>query len=75
LIGHLQTILAALLPPRRVSLERERWETPDGDFVDVDFAGSGERTLVLLHGLEGGSDSHYARNLAARGFSLAGRAR
>ena len=74
MIGHLQTILAALLPPRRVPLERERWETPDGDFVDVDFAGStgAERTLVLLHGLEGGSDSHYARYLAAR-FAAAGR--
>ena len=74
MIGHLQTILAALLPPPRVALERERWETPDGDFVDVDFAGvaGAERTLVLLHGLEGGSDSHYARYLAAR-FAAEGR--
>jgi predicted alpha/beta-fold hydrolase len=71
LIGHWQTIVAALFPPPRASLERERWEAPDGDFVDVDFAGSGERTLALLHGLEGGSDSHYARNLAAR-FAAAG---
>jgi predicted alpha/beta-fold hydrolase len=68
LIGHLQTIGAALFPPPRVPLARERWETPDGDFVDVDFAnreGAGPR-VVLLHGLEGGSDSHYARALAAR---------
>lgn len=72
MIGHWQTIVAALFPPPRASLERERWEAPDGDFVDVDFAGSGERTLVLLHGLEGGSDSHYARSLAAR-FAAAGR--
>ena len=71
MIGHWQTIVAALFPPPRASLERERWEAPDGDFVDVDFAGSGERTLALLHGLEGGSDSHYARNLAAR-FAAAG---
>jgi predicted alpha/beta-fold hydrolase len=71
LIGHWQTIVAALFPPPRASLERRRWEAPDGDFVDVDFAGDGERTLVLLHGLEGGSDSHYARNLAAR-FAAAG---
>ena len=69
----MQTIVAALLPPPRVPLERRRWETPDGDFVDVDFAGprDAQRLLVLLHGLEGGSDSHYARNLAAR-FGTAG---
>jgi predicted alpha/beta-fold hydrolase len=71
LLGHWQTILAALFPPPRVPLERRRWDTPDGDFVDVDFAGSGERMLVLLHGLEGGSDSHYARSLGAR-FAAAG---
>ena len=47
---------------------RERWDTPDGDFIDVDFAGApaGGRLLVLFHGLEGGSDSHYARALCAR---------
>ncbi|HET7199001.1 MAG TPA: alpha/beta fold hydrolase, partial [Burkholderiales bacterium] len=65
-------MVAALLPPPRVPLERSRWEAPDGDFVDVDFAGPGAgRPLVLLHGLEGGSGSHYARSLAAR-FGEAG---
>ena len=49
-------------------LERERWDTPDGDFIDVDFAGErgAPRCLVLFHGLEGCSDSHYARALAAQ---------
>ena len=64
--GHLQTIWAALRPPPRPRLARERWTAPDGDFVDVDFAGPRDgRLLVLFHGLEGGSDSHYARALAA----------
>ncbi len=65
--GHLQTIYASLFPPPPVRFERLRWSAPDGDFVDVDFAGSGSapRTLLLFHGLEGGSDSHYARALAA----------
>lgn len=47
-------------------LERERWDTPDGDFIDVDFAGDPNAAdrLVLFHGLEGCSDSHYARALA-----------
>ena len=63
----MQTVVPALLPPRRVPLRRERWETPDGDFIDVDFCGDpgAQKQLVLFHGLEGGSDSHYARSIAA----------
>jgi predicted alpha/beta-fold hydrolase len=75
--GDLQTLYAALLPPPAPALARERWETPDGDFIDVDFAGepAAARTVVLFHGLEGGSASHYARALAthaaARGWRIA----
>jgi len=65
--GHLQTIAPAkLLPFPHVQFRRERWETPDGDFIDVDFAAP-EPTdacaplLVLFHGLEGSSQSQYAR--------------
>jgi predicted alpha/beta-fold hydrolase len=72
LIGHWQTLSAALFPPPAVRFQRERWETPDGDFIDVDFAGRGEgRLIVLLHGLEGCSDSHYIR-LLARSLTAAG---
>jgi uncharacterized protein len=77
LLGHFQTIVASLLPPPRVALRRERWETRDGDFIDVDFAGGAgaPRTLVMFHGLEGCSDSHYARGIAAhaaaRGWQVA----
>ncbi|HJY77906.1 MAG TPA: alpha/beta fold hydrolase [Burkholderiales bacterium] len=69
--------MASLFPPPRVPLRRERWDTPDGDFIDVDFCGDpgAAMQLVLFHGLEGGSDSHYARSIAAqavrRGFRLA----
>ena len=65
--GHLQTLYAALRPPPRTPLARERWETPDGDFIDVDFAGppGATRMVVLFHGLEGSSASHYARAIAA----------
>jgi predicted alpha/beta-fold hydrolase len=75
--GHLQTIYAALRPPPRMRLERARWESPDGDFIDVDFAGerNAARNLAVFHGLEGCSDSHYARALAAhaarRGWRVA----
>jgi len=66
--GNLQTLYAALRPPPAVALARERWETPDGDFIDVDFAGPGDakHMLVLFHGLEGSSASPYARAVAAR---------
>ena len=48
---------------------RERWPTPDQDFVDVDFCERPSPTvprplLVLFHGLEGSSGSHYAQAFA-----------
>lgn len=48
---------------------RERWELRDGDFVDVDRV-EGPRDaplLVVLHGLEGSSSSHYVRGLLRQG--------
>lgn len=66
--GHLQTIYPAVcLPKHLVLYRRERWDTPDGDFVDVDFVDGqpGQPFLVLFHGLEGSSNSHYARALMA----------
>ena len=111
--GNLQTIWAALGAERHVggapSFRRERWVTPDNDFVDVDFlveaqklfstrplpeklalpvggdlhevlSNSGEAKservrplLVIFHGLEGSSGSHYALALTdaarARGWA------
>src|SRR5471032_2914803 len=70
--GHLQTLYAALLAPRpHVALFRERWDTPDGDFVDLDWTGTNmtmsaaSPLVVLFHGLEGGSRSQYATALMA----------
>jgi len=63
--GHLQTILPALAPGPRVAWRRERWDTPDGDFIDLDWAGTRGPLLALFHGLEGSTASHYARALAA----------
>jgi predicted alpha/beta-fold hydrolase len=66
--GNLQTLYPALLAPRpRVTYRRERWDTPDGDFIDLDWtttpADGDAPLLVLFHGLEGSSNSHYARGL------------
>jgi predicted alpha/beta-fold hydrolase len=64
--GHLQTLYGVLIGPRKTEWRRERWDTPDGDFIDVDrVAGNAAAPLVVLfHGLEGNSGSHYARALA-----------
>ncbi len=73
--GHAQTIVAALRPPPRPMTTRERWDTPDGDFIDVDFAGPAQApvTLVVFHGLEGGADSAYGRALAAAAVAAGAR--
>ena len=71
---HLQSIWGYFLRARpRVVWRRERWDSPDGDFLDVDFLDADEPdapTLLVLHGLEGSSDSHYVRGAAARARTL-----
>jgi predicted alpha/beta-fold hydrolase len=71
--GNLQTIWPARLsrrPPGPLpAYRRERWDTPDGDFIDVDLlpavSGAAQAPmLVLFHGLEGSSASHYALSFA-----------
>ncbi len=69
--GHAQTIWPYLLPRPAVHFRRERVDAPDGDFWDFDWIDAstharGDTPLVVLfHGLEGGSESHYARTLMA----------
>ena len=94
--GNLQTIWPVFFSRRHEgpvpAMARERWATPDGDFIDVDWqrvapvpagtiavdAGAAATTagataaatdvrplLVLFHGLEGSSASHYAQSFAA----------
>jgi len=61
----LQTIYASLFRRApRLSLRRERIELRDGDFVDLDWT-PGQRgpVVLVLHGLEGSSDSPYARGM------------
>ena len=104
--GNLQTIWPALYARRghgpRPEYRRERWATPDQDFVDVDWlesdasalvtagtelpsagpdlAGGGpaplpvhraKPLLVMFHGLEGSSRSHYAEAFAHFAFEHA----
>ena len=73
--GNLQTIWAAMRGLRysheKPIFRRERWTTPDQDFVDVDWLVNNHNTdaktqplLVVFHGLEGSSSSHYSEAFA-----------
>lgn len=74
--AHLQTVWPLLLRGRLPlpAYRRERLATDDGDFLDLDWsdAAASAPLLVLFHGLEGSSASHYARALmhavAAQGW-------
>jgi len=66
--GHLQTIVPAVFGRRPgMSYRRERWETPDADFIDLDWIDAKQDDaplLVVFHGLEGSSRSRYSQALA-----------
>ena len=60
---HLQTVYPTLvLRPQPPAYRRVEWNTPDGDFLDVDWVDgpAGAPLIVLFHGLEGHSRSPYA---------------
>jgi predicted alpha/beta-fold hydrolase len=63
------TVFASLARPfPRPAPRRERWELPDGDFLDVDRFephGAARPVLVVCHGLEGSSQAPYVRGLVA----------
>jgi hypothetical protein len=73
--AHAQTVFGRIVRPRRlVALERETIETPDGDELVLDhLAGDPKTRFILLHGLEGSSNSVYMQGLlsavARRGMS------
>ena len=82
--GNAQTIYAAKFAKRysgpQPTWHRERWLTHDRDFIDVDWRAPSDEAkdaplLVLFHGLEGSSHSHYAEAYAdeahRRGWHMA----
>jgi len=63
--GHFETILPSIWRKvEGVNYEREKIDTPDGDFLNLDWSKVGGTHLLLVsHGLEGDSQRHYARGL------------
>lgn len=64
--GHVHTIFPPLFRPRpRLEYQRQRVETADGDFVDVDWHRRGsDHLVIILHGLEGHSRRTYVLGMA-----------
>ncbi len=66
---HAMTVFASLARPfPRLAAVRQRWELPDGDFVDVDRIPAPDPeapVVVVCHGLEGSSTAGYVRVFAA----------
>ncbi len=58
--GHFNTMYRPLFMKDKANYKRKRIKTWDHDFFDLDFSFVGSETLVLLiHGLEGSSNSKY----------------
>ncbi|WP_026951722.1 YheT family hydrolase [Algoriphagus mannitolivorans] len=64
--GHLETIVPSLFRKvEGVHYSRERINTPDEDFLLLDWAKvASKQLLIVSHGLEGDSHRHYAKGLA-----------
>lgn len=78
--AHAQTVAGRYVrAPRGVRYRRERIDTPDGDFLDLDFArvdgapppDDGAPVCLVVHGLEGCSGSSYVRE-TCRGLAACG---
>ena len=64
---HAQTVWGSVFRmPILLPLSHERWELPDGDFIDVDRLEAptpDAPVVVVCHGLEGSSKAGYVRGL------------
>lgn len=63
---HLNTIFPALFRKiKEIDYKRVRIDTPDDDFLDLDFSMVQSNSIVIiLHGLEGNADKAYIKGLA-----------
>ncbi len=71
--GHFNTVYRPLFMKGTIKYQRERITTWDADFIDLDFSYATSKNLALLiHGLEGSSQSNYmitvANHLNKNGF-------
>ncbi len=66
---HVQTIFPRFLQKRaKLRYQKERLNLPDGDFVNLVWAGEVKKSrglITMFHGLEGSIRSHYSNDMAA----------
>ena len=64
--GHIETLMPYLFrPTKKQPYERERIDTPDKDFLDLDWVKGGNKHLVIVsHGLESSSHAKYVQGIA-----------
>ena len=61
---HFNTAYRTLFYRFEINYKRKRVVTTDNDFLDLDFAiVNSDKIVILLHGLEGSSDSNYIKSL------------
>lgn len=69
---HLQTLWPVFASRRRFSGRKKRLELPDSDFLELEWLDGDGPLVVVMHGLEGSIQSHYANAmmdaLGAAGF-------
>lgn len=62
---HFNTCFPTLFRKVNIEYQRERLETPDEDFLDIDWIkNNNNKLLILCHGLEGSSHSQYIKGMA-----------
>ncbi|KAA3618312.1 MAG: alpha/beta fold hydrolase [Calditrichaeota bacterium] len=71
--GHLQTIYPSLFRKLNPAFyNRERINTPDNDFLDLDWSRvSSKKIAIISHGMEGSSHRHYVIGMA-KALNMAG---
>lgn len=65
---HMQTLGAKILRRKQILTYPEKIELPDGDFIELAWTeippeNNTRPIVVILHGLEGSKNSHYARSM------------
>jgi predicted alpha/beta-fold hydrolase len=62
---HFNTAYRTLFHRVQINYKRKRIITTDNDFLDLDFSiVNSDKIVILIHGLEGSSDSNYIKSLA-----------
>ncbi len=61
--GNLQTIIPSIFRKiPGIQYQRERLNTPDGDFIDIDWSRvNSDKIILVSHGLEGNTERHYIK--------------